>query len=565
MLQYLQIENVATIQKAEVGFSAGLNILTGETGAGKSILIDSINAVSGAKTSRELIRTGASSAYVRALFSDVGSAVTEALSAAGLPAEEDGTLLLQRRLHKDGRNDCFVNGVPVTVSMLRNVAMRLINIHGQRDSQALLDSARHVVFLDSFAEAEAEKAVFAASFEALKEIRAKIKALSMDEAYKARRMDLLRFQVGELSAANVQAGEIAALKHKKAILNNSIKVRTALSRAVAALIGDGEAPGADALLSAAAGEIYAVSDVAKGLSAVAESVDGAKDTVLDAASVLDDVLQQLAENEGNLDEIEERLDLLYRLSKKYGATEEEMLSFLAAAKDELESITFAEENIEKLTVQYDALYTETERKAAVLSKRRKKAAAALSAAIEKELAFLDMPNARFIAAVSPAEMTENGADAVEFLISANPGEEPKPLGKVASGGELSRIMLAVKNVLQEQHSAASLIFDEIDAGVSGSAAGKIALKLSALSRRAQVLCITHSAQIAAFADDHKFLSKSVRDGKTYTEIASLDPSARARELARITYGEGCTAKQLESAAEMIKKADEIKHKTGLEV
>ena len=560
MLQYLQIENIATISKAEIGFAPGLNILTGETGAGKSILIDSINAVSGAKTSRELIRTDASSAYVRALFCSVGDEVAEALAAAGLPAEEDGTLLLQRRLHKDGRNDCFVNGVPVTVSMLRSVAMRLINIHGQRDSQALLDSARHIDFLDAFAEDGKEKAAYAAAFAALKDLKAQIKALSMDESYKARRLDLLQFQVGELKAANVQEGEIAALKHKKAILNNSMKVRAALSKAVAALIGDGDAPGADSLLSAAAGEVYAVSDVAKGLSAVAESIDGAKDTALEAASVLDDVLQQLAENEGNLDEIEERLDLLYRLSKKYGETEADMLAFLQQAETELDNITFADEKIEKLSAEYEKLLAETEKKAAALSACRKKAAKALSAAIEKELAFLDMPNARFAAAVNAAAMGENGADEAEFLFSANPGETPKPLGKVASGGELSRVMLAVKNVLQEQHSAASLIFDEIDAGVSGSAAGKIALKLSALSRRAQVLCITHSAQIAAFADEHKFLMKRVENGKTFTEIRSLELADRQKELARITYGAGFTQKQLESAAEMINKAEEIKTK-----
>ncbi len=560
MLQYLQIENIATIRKADIGFAPGLNILTGETGAGKSILIDSINAVSGAKTSRELIRTDASSAYVRALFCNVGAEVAEALAAAGLPAEEDGTLLLQRRLHKDGRNDCFVNGVPVTVSMLRSVAMRLINIHGQRDSQALLDSARHIDFLDAFAGDDKEKAAYTASFAALKELKAQIKALSMDESYKARRLDLLQFQVGELKAANVQEGEIAALKHKKAILNNSMKVRAALSKAVAALIGDGDAPGADSLLSAAAGEVYAVSDVAKGLSAVAESIDGAKDTALEAASVLDDVLQQLAENEGNLDEIEERLDLMYRLSKKYGETEADMLAFLQQAETELDNITFADEKIEKLSVEYDKLLGETEKKAAALSTCRKKAAKALSAAIEKELAFLDMPNARFSVAVNAAPMAENGADEVEFLFSANPGETPKSLGKVASGGELSRVMLAVKNVLQEQHSAASLIFDEIDAGVSGSAAGKIALKLSALSRKAQVLCITHSAQIAAFADEHKFLMKHVENEKTFTEIRSLELADRQKELARITYGAGFTQKQLESAAEMINKAEEIKKK-----
>jgi DNA repair protein RecN (Recombination protein N) len=376
----------------------------------------------------------------------------------------------------------------------------------------------------------------------------------MDEAYKARRLDLLQFQIKELKTANVQPGEIAALRHKKAILNHAQKVIEALSKAVAALLGDGDTPGAEGLLSLAVGQINAASEVAKGLGEVADSVEAAKDTVLDAAGVLDDVLQQLAESDDNIDEIEERLDVLYRLSKKYGATEEEMLAFLAAAEEEMDNITFAEEKIEKLTAAYEAQLADAEQKAAALTKKRKAAAKRLSAAIEAELRFLDMPNARFVTTVAPAAMAENGADQVEFLISANPGEDPKPLGKVASGGELSRVMLAVKNVLQSGDTAASLVFDEIDAGVSGSAAGKIALKLKSLSRHAQVLCITHSAQIAAFADEHKFLSKRVENGKTYTEIRSLTLPERAAELARITYGADYTPRQLESAAEMIRKA-----------
>ena len=561
MLRYLQIENIATIRKADVAFAAGLNILTGETGAGKSILIDSINAVSGAKTSRELIRTEAESAWVSALFSGAQGAAAERLAEAGLPAEEDGSLLLQRRIYRDGRNVCFVNGAPVTVSMLRSVAERLISIHGQRDSQALLDSERHIGFLDAFAGNAAAREDFSETFARLGEIKAAIKALTMDEAYKARRLDLLRFQVKELSAAEIRPGEIAELKHKKSILNNSLRVQQALSKAVAALIGEGDSQGADSLISAAAGQICGVTDVAKSLAVVAESLEGAKDTVLDAASVLDDALQQLAENEDSIDSIEERLDLLYRLSKKYGASEEEMLAFLKAAEEEIETITFAEEKLEKLASQYEAAAALAEKKAAALSADRRKAAGKLSAAVEEELRFLDMPNARFIVTVDPCELNPLGADRVEFLISANPGEDPKPLGKVASGGELSRIMLAIKNVMQALLGADSLIFDEIDSGVSGSAAGKIALKLASLSRYAQVLCITHSAQIAAFADEHISLSKRVENGKTYTDITPLDLPARARELARLTYGADFTAHQLGSAAEMIEKANEIKNRS----
>lgn len=554
MLRLLQIENIATIEKADVAFLPGLNILTGETGAGKSILIDCINAVSGAKTSRELIRTGAASAFVGALFGDVGPAVAALLEAEGLPSEEDGTLIMQRRMYRDGKNACFINGAAVTVSMLKNIAASLINIHGQRDSGALLDSDRHIEFLDAFARVEDEKAAYLERFLLLREIKEKIKALSMDEAYKARRMDLLQFQIGELKAADVQVGETAALKHKKAILNNSLKVREALGKAIAALIGEGDTPGADSLLSEAAGYIYAVTDVARNLGVVAESVEGAKDTVLDAASVLDDVLQQLAQNEDNIDEIEERLDLLYRLSRKYGETEEEMLSFLAGAEEELDNITFAEEKIEKLSAEYEKTLAETEAKAAALSEKRAAAAKRLAAGVEEELRFLDMPNARFVISLEKAPLKEDGADAVEFLITANPGEAPKPLGKVASGGELSRIMLAIKNVIQSDFGASSLIFDEIDSGVSGSAAGKIAMKLSALSNHAQVLCVTHSAQIAAWADEHKYIEKRVENGKTYTSVRSLSLPERAAELARITYGASPTPGQLASAEEMIRKA-----------
>ena len=554
MLRLLQIENIATIQSAEVAFGPGLNILTGETGAGKSILIDAVNAVSGAKTSRELIRTGAPYAYVSALFSDVGDAVNAALSEFGLTPEEDGSLLLQRRLLRDGKNVCLVNGRTVTLSMLRALAAGLVDIHGQRDSGALLDPDRHLEFLDAYAGDDAERAAYADCYGRLVALRREKRSLVMDEGEKARRLDLLRFQVNELRAAEITPGETQELRRRRNVLHNSRKVIEALSRAVGALLGDGEAPGAETLLGAAAGEIGSVTDVAKNLSSIGDSIEGARETVLEAASVLDDALTQLTENEDDPDAIEARLDQLYRLSLKYGQTEEEMLAFLQKAEEELNTIEFAEERLAALEEAERGALAETEAAAAALTSVRKQAATRLSAAIEAELRFLDMPGAVFPVSVEPCELGASGADRAAFLFSANPGEAARPLDKVASGGELSRVMLSLKNVLGAGAGARTLVFDEIDAGVSGSAAGKIALRLSALSASAQVFCITHSAQIAAFADTHIFLSKAVREGKTYTAVRTLTDDERATELARITYGADFTAGQTAAMREMIAHA-----------
>ena len=554
MLKLLEIENIAVIEKASVEFSRGLNVLTGETGAGKSIVIDSINAVTGQKTSRDLIRTGAASAFVSALFEDVSPAAADALEACGVPAEADGSVLLQRTLYKDGKNLCRINGVTVTVSMLRSVGEELINIHGQRDSQALLDSARHIHFLDSFAGLSAQAAAYAADYGRLCAVRKAIRSLQTDEAEKARRIDLLTYQINELTEADVRTGEREELHRKKNILNNSMKLASALTGAVNALNGDGDSAGAASLIAQAAREIASVASVAKGLDAVASTLEDAENTVADAAAVIDDVLNQLGSVEGSLDAIEERLDLLYRLSRKYGETEEEMLAFLDDARRELEMITLSDERIAELSAERDALLASCEKQASDLSAARKKSAKQLSAAVEGELAFLNMPSCRFLPDIAPSELCPAGADEVTFLISANAGEEPKPLGKVASGGELSRIMLALKNVLSTRDSVGTLIFDEIDAGVSGEAASKIAVKLSQVSRRAQVLCITHLAQIAAFADEHKFLRKEEIGGKTYTRIVSLDEAGKARELARINYGENPGETQLISARQMLSEA-----------
>lgn len=558
MLKSLEIKNIAIIEKASVEFSGGLNILTGETGAGKSILIDSINAVTGEKTSRELIRTGEDSAEVSAYFENISDEVKARLEMNGLPAEEDGSLLLHRRLTKDGKNTCRINGAPVTVSILKNIGMSLINIHGQRDSQALLDSERHIDFLDGFSDTAAFLEEYLADFERLSAVKSEIRSLSLDSAYKERQTELLSYQIKELTDAQITVGEREDLTKKKNVLNNSKKLCEALNDSLIALTGDGDSFGAGALLNGAVSQISSVMSLAKGLDALVEGLNTANSYIEDCASMIDDVLRQLEDMDGNIDAIEERLDLLYRLSKKYGETEEEMLSFLENAKNELDGITTSDERLQELYVIRDKLTESCNKRAAVLSEKRRAASELLSESIQNELSFLDMPRCRFVVSIVSCEMNEKGADCVEFLISANPGEEPKPLGKVASGGELSRIMLAMKNVLHKTGGADTLIFDEIDTGVSGSAAGKIAVKLYGASENSQVLCITHLAQIAAFADSHKYIYKQVSDEKTYTSIKELSEEERVSELVRMTYGTSSDEIHYESARKMIFSADKAK-------
>ncbi len=560
MLKTLNIENIAIIEKASAEFSRGLNILTGETGAGKSILIDSINAVTGEKTSRELIRTGEDFAEVSAFFEDISEDVKKRLIDNGLPVEEDGTLLLKRRILRDGKNACHINGSSVTVSMLKNIGMNLINIHGQRDSQALLDSERHIDFLDSFAGNSDYLTDYFESFSKLQEIKAEIKRLSLDEAYKERQTDLLTYQINELEKAEISVGEREALTKKKNILNNSKKLSDALREALIMLCGDTDVTGADTLVGGAISRISSVSSLAKGLDALAEKLEEANSYIEDCSGVIDDVLRQLDSMDADIDAIEERLDVIYKLSKKYGATEEEMLRFLENAKSELQSIETSSERLEELQEEYAVTLELCYKKADILSAKRQDAAKKISAAVQYELSFLDMPSCRFVVNINERELSEKGKDNVEFLISANPGEEPKPLGKVASGGELSRIMLALKNVLHKAGGVDTLIFDEIDTGVSGSAARRIAIKLSEVSDSSQILCITHLPQLAAFADCHKFLYKEVRDGKTYTRIKQLLEDERPRELARMANGNEISDIHLKAATELIENANAEKLK-----
>lgn len=553
MLTSLKIENVAIIESAAIEFGCGLNVLTGETGAGKSIVIDSINAILGERTSRDIIRTGAQSAKVYAVFEDINAKVREFLDENGIDCE-DGVLIINRTLSREGKNICRLNGAPVTVSMLREIGGELIDIHGQHDNQSLLSPEKHCGFVDSFAGNADIIADYREKYGRLCEIRSKLKKLTSDESSKSQRIDFLTYQIDELEKAEITVGERDELKARKALFDNSQKVIESLNVAYEALKADGA--GID-MIAAAESEISDASAYMETLSEASEKITDIRYELEDIAETVRDAMSEVDFDSFELEDIAERLDLLYRLSKKYGDTEEEMLEYLENAKAELDNIAFSEEKVKEFQAQEKAALAETSAAAERLTESRKAAGESLSNAICSELEFLDMPNVRFVVKCGDVGLTENGKDEIEFLISANVGEEPKPLAKIASGGELSRIMLAIKNVLAEIDGVDTMIFDEIDTGVSGRAAQKIAMKLRSASKGRQVICVTHLAQIAAQGDVHLYISKSVSDGKTYTNIKSLIEEERVAEIARIMGGMEITKLQLESAREMLKNAGNI--------
>lgn len=553
MLTSLKIENVAIIESAAIEFGCGLNVLTGETGAGKSIVIDSINAILGERTSRDIIRTGAQSAKVYAVFEDVNAKVRKFLDENGIDCE-DGVLIINRTLSREGKNVCRLNGAPVTVSMLREIGSELIDIHGQHDNQALLSPEKHCGFVDSFAGNAEIIADYREKYGRLCEVRSKLKKLTTDESSKSQRIDFLTYQIDELEKAEITPGERDELKARKTLINNSQKVIESLNVAYEALKADGA--GID-MITDAESEISDASAYMETLGEASEKITDIRYELEDIAKTVRDAMSEVDFDQSELEEIDERLDLLYRLSKKYGNTEEEMLEYLEKAKTELDNIAFSEEKVKELQKQEKEALAETEAAAKKLTESRKTAGEKLSEAICSELEFLDMPNVRFVVKCDDIGLTENGKDEIEFLISANVGEEPKPLAKIASGGELSRIMLAIKNVLAEADGVDTMIFDEIDTGVSGRAAQKIAMKLRSASKGRQVICVTHLAQIAAQGDVHLYISKSVSDGKTYTNIKSLIEEDRVAEIARIMGGMEITKLQLESAREMLRNAGNI--------
>lgn len=553
MLSNLQIENIAVIKSASIDFENGFNVMTGETGAGKSIVIDSLNAILGERTSRELIRSGADSASVCAEFQNVGDNVKNELEKLGI--EKDDTLIVSRKLTPDGKNVCRINGMPATVSMLKALGVQLVNIHGQLDNQSLLSPETHCSFIDKLAGSGRELNEFKELYSLYIKKENELKSLNTDENEKNRRLDILNYQIEEIQKADIRPGEKDELTEKLGFLRNAEKVLDLLHTAYAALNGDGEMPGAADVAADAASKLLSAADYSSDFTETANGVNDAAMNLSAYTEELRDKIYSLDYDPNETERAEERLDVIYRLSQKYGDSEEDILAYLENAEKERDALSFSDERAEQLRAETEKAYNEALAAAKKLSEIRIEAGKKFSADVERELAFLDMPSVKFIVNDSVGELYENGIDNIEFLLSANAGEEPKPLSKIASGGELSRIMLAIKCVLSELDDIDTLIFDEIDSGVSGRAALKIAAKMKELSKTHQVICVTHLAQIAAFADEHKLISKEEKDGRTYTCIASLDYNGRKYELARIMGGLTVTQSILNSAEELLSSAE----------
>ena len=555
MLELLHIENIAIIEAADIEFAPGFNALTGETGAGKSIVIDSLSAVLGQRTSRELIRTGAEKAFVSAAFSGMAPELTEEL---GIQPEADGTLLLQREIQTDGKNVCRVNGRPVTVGQLRALGARLLNIHGQHDGQQLLDEEQHIVYLDSFGRVESLAITYAEKYKNFTDIRRQIGALQMDEAEKARRVDTLQYQIEELRRAKLTPGEEEELTARRGMLRNAEKFLDAVAGADYALNGDDSGGGALSALRQAQDALGGVRHLDDAFGQLYERLGEAYSEVYDIAATVEDKRGELDVSPGELDRVESRMDLLYRLKKKYGATVEDMLDYQARCEAELAQIEDAGDTLARLEQALSKAEKEARQAAQALSDARKAAADRLTAQILTELQQLDMGKIRFAVDFAEKPLDSDGMDAVRFLMSANVGEELRPIHKIASGGELARIMLAMKNVLSEQDHVGTMVFDEVDTGVSGRAAQKVAEKMARISRRKQVLCVTHLPQLAAMADTHFSVEKGERGGRTYTEVRRLDREQRRQELARLTGGSHVSQTMLDGAEELLAQAEKFR-------
>ncbi len=547
MLSLLHIENIAVIERAEISFGRGFHVLTGETGAGKSILIDAISAILGERSYRDMIRTGADKASVRAVFSDV----PEYPWFRENGVEYDTEVMIQRDIYLDGRNTCRVNGTPVTVTILRKLGIQLINIHGQHDSASLFDENNHLRFLDDFAENSPLLETYAEKFAAVVALNKEIERFSMDEGEKLRKLEMLKFQIAEIEKAELTAGEDEALEQRRKVLQNAEKLSDGLNSAVESLYGGDDTDGAISLISTAQRDIARLSRYTDSFDTLQEKLTDLMYSLQDAADELRAHRDDLSYSGDELEQIEARLDVIHRLRRKYGADCAEILNYLENARRELDEIEFSDDHLEKLKRKLLKAEKEAWDAAYALRDSRIAAAETLSARILDELSQLDMPKVQFSCQFTELELTANGADGVAFYMSANAGEALKPMSKVASGGELARIMLAIKNVLAQQDQVPTLIFDEVDTGVSGRAAVKVAEKLHAIAGTKQVLCVTHLPQIAARGDNHMLISKSERDGRTYTTVTPLDREGRKQELARIIGGAHITETTLKSAEEML--------------
>lgn len=549
MLSSLQIENVAVIQKANVHFEKGLNVLTGETGAGKSILIDSINAILGNRTSKDLVRTGAAKAVIRAAFEDVPPAVLDSLEKAGYERSE--ALLLSREITAEGKSACRINGMPATAAVLRELCGGLININGQHDSVGLLNPARHEGILDAYAQNSAEYQAYYAIYRELVGVKKTLDAMITDESEKQRRIDLLSYQVQEIDDAGLTAGEEQTLESRRKVLANASTIRDRIAQCYALLSGGDEAPGAVDLLGEASNAVDAAAQLDGELSAGAGQLLDLYYTAKDVAADLIGRLDTYDTNDAELDEIEQRIDLIYKLRRKYGDTVEDILAFGERARKELEMIQSSQERVEHLQKEQRRLYTLAREKAEALTQTRLKAFDELNKRISGTLDFLNMPGVRMTLRHSRGPLASHGQDSIEFYISTNPGEAPKPLAKIASGGELSRITLAIKNAMADKDAVPTVIYDEIDSGVSGKAASRIGEVLRQSAEGHQILCITHTAQIAALADCHLLIQKNITNERTYTEIHPLDENGRVEALARLISGDHVTELSLANAREML--------------
>ena len=555
MLSSLQIENVAVIQKAEVHFEPGLNVLTGETGAGKSILIDSINAILGNRTSKDLVRTGAAKAVIRAAFEQVPSAVLDKLEQSGYERSE--ALLLSREITAEGKSSCRINGMPATAAVLRELCGGLININGQHDSVGLLNPAHHLGILDDYAQNRTVFQEYYALYRELVRVKRELDALITDEAEKQRKIDLLQYQVQEIEDAGLTAGEEQTLENRRKVLSNASAIRDRLAQSYALLSGSDDAAGAVDLLGEASNAVDAAAQLDPALTAAAGQLLDLYYNAKDVAADLIGRLDAYDTNDAELDEVEQRLDLLYRLKRKYGSTVEDVISFGQKAREELDNIQNSQQRHDALQAEKLRLYAKAREKAEALTQTRLKAFEELNTRISGTLDFLNMPGVRMTLRHTRGPLASHGQDSIEFYISTNPGEAPKPLAKIASGGELSRITLAIKNAMADKDAVPTVIYDEIDSGVSGKAAGRIGEVLRQSAQGHQILCITHTAQIAALADCHLLIQKNVSNERTYTEIHPLDENGRVEALARLISGDHVTELSRANAREMLQE-----HKHG---